>query len=95
MKSSEHVTLTDTEAVKKLLKAATSSQKRGTYTWNILSGIRAEVGKYALCYGTTAAGKSFSSKYRQYEFKRSTVNNWKKNYKRSGVERRGQFTKVA
>ena len=64
MKSSEHVTSKDEEAVKKILKAATSCQKRGKYTLNIPSGIRAEVGKYALCYGATAARKSFSSKYR-------------------------------
>ena len=73
MKSPEHVTLADAEAVNIELKAATSIHKRGKYSLNIPSRIRTETGKYALCYGTEAARKRFSSKYLQYEFKRSTL----------------------
>ena len=65
MKSSEKVTSTDAEAVKKELKAAISIQKRGRYELNIPSRIKTEVGKYALRYGTQAARKRFSSKYPQ------------------------------
>ena len=78
MKSSEHVTLADAETVNEELIIPTSVQERGKYALNIPSGIRAEVGKYALCSGTQAARKRFSSKYPQHELKRSTVNNWKK-----------------
>ena len=61
VKSSDHVN--------KDLKVATSVQKRAQYALNISSSIKADVGKYALCYGTQAARKRFSSKYPQYEFK--------------------------
>ena len=44
MKSSEHVTLANAQAMKKELKAATSIQKRGKYALNIPSHIRAEAG---------------------------------------------------
>ena len=70
VKSSDHV--------KKELKCATLIQERGQYALNISSNIKAEVGKYALCYGTQAARKRFSSKYPQYEFKQSTINTRKR-----------------
>ena len=63
LKSAELVTLADGE------KIATSVQKRGKYTLNIQSRIRAEVGKYVLCCGTQPARKCFSSKYLQHELK--------------------------
>ena len=86
VKSSEHVTLADAEAVNKELKVATSIQKRREYALNTPSRIRAEVGKYALRYDTQGARKRFSSKYPQYEFKRSN--------RREPESREGQFTKV-
>ena len=52
---------------------------------NTPARIRAEVGKYVLCYGTQAARKGFSPKYSEYEIRQKTVNNWEKNYKRSAV----------
>ena len=76
----EHVTSADAAAVNTELKTASSIQRRGKYVLNIPPRIKAEVGKYALSYGTQAARKSFSSKYPQYEFKRSTVNNWKNKF---------------
>ena len=88
------VTLADAESVNKELKAATSIQKRGKYELNIPSCIRAEVGKYALCYGTQHARKRSSSKYLQYGFKRSTVNKWKKKITKDPESIQGQFTKV-
>ena len=42
VKSSEHVTLADAEAVNKELKSVTSIQKRRKYELNILSRMRAE-----------------------------------------------------
>ena len=76
------------------LKAATSIQKRGKYAFSIPSRIRAKIRKYALFYGTQAARKHFSSKYPQYEFKQSTVNNWKKKITKDPESREGKFTKV-
>ena len=61
VKSSDHVN--------KELKATTSIQERGQNAMNISSNIKAGVGKYAMCYGTQAARKRFSSKYPQYELK--------------------------
>ena len=52
VKLSEHVCLIDAEAVNKELTIATSIQKRGNYSLNISSHIKAEVGKYALYYST-------------------------------------------
>ena len=61
---------------------------------NIPPCIRAKTGKYALCYGTQPVRKRFSSKYPQYEFKWSTVNNWKKKLTIDPQSRKGQFTKA-
>ena len=61
---------------------------------NIPSCIRAEIGKCALCYGKQPARKHFSSNYPQYEFKWSTVNNWKKKLSKNPQSREGQFTKA-
>ena len=94
VKSSGHATLADAEAANKELKVANSIQKRRKYALNIPSRIRAEVGKYALRYDTQGARKRFSSKYPQYEFKRSIVNNWKEKTTREPESREGQFTKV-
>ena len=63
MKSLKRVTLVDANTVSKELETSTSIQKRGKYALNIPSRIRAEVGKNALCYGTQAVRKHFSSKY--------------------------------
>ena len=52
--------------------------------------MRAEVGKYVLCYGTQAARKGFSPRYSEYEIKQKTVNNWEKKLQKI----RSQFPKV-
>ena len=93
-KSSEYVTLADAEAINKELKAAASIHKRLKFTLNIPSCMRAEVGKYALCYGPQADRKRFSRKYPQYEFKPSTVNNWNKKITKDPKSREDQFIKV-
>ena len=41
-----------------------------------------------------AARKRFSSKYLQYEFKRSAVNNWKKKISKDPKSGERQFSKV-
>ena len=65
------------------------------HLWTTASSrVRAEVGKYALCYSTQAATKRFSSEYPPYDFKRSTVNNWKKKITKDPESRDVQFTKV-
>ena len=78
MKSLEHISLADAVAVNRELKGEISIQKTGKFTLNIPSHTTAEFGKCALYNGTQTAKKRFSSKYSQYEFKRSTVKNWKK-----------------
>ena len=92
LKSTEDVIFA--EAVKKELKATTSIQNRGKYALNIPSRIRTEVGKFALCYGTQSARKSFRLKYAQYEFKRSTLNERKEKIMKDSESREDQFTKL-
>ena len=75
---SQYITPADVDAVNKELKAVTSVKKRRKYGSNISPRVKVEVGKYALSNSTKAALKRFSLKYPQYEFKRVTVNNWKK-----------------
>ena len=94
MKSSEHVSLADAEVVNRELKGEVSIQKRGKFALHTPSRLTAEVGKFALCNGTQAAKKRISLKYPQYEFKRSTVNNWKKKISKDLVSREDKFTKV-
>ena len=57
MNSLGYISLGNAESVNKELEAATSIHKRRKYALNIPSHIRAEVGKYTLCYGTQAAKK--------------------------------------
>ena len=45
-----------------------------------------------LCQGIQAARKRFSSKYLQYEFKQSTVNNKKNKITKGPESQEGQFT---
>ena len=47
-----------------------------------------------MCYVTQTARKRFSLKCPQNEFKRSTVNNWKKEITKSPESREGQLTKA-
>ena len=84
----------DAAAVNTELKTASSIQRRGKYVLNIPPGIKAEVGKYALCYGTQAARKRLSSKYPQYEFKQSTVSNWKNKFTKYLDRTEDKFNKV-
>ena len=89
MRVSQNIIPADADAVNKELKAVISIKKRGKYASNIPPRVKVEVGKYALSNSMKAALKRFSSKYRQYEFKQVTINNWKKkNYQRPGVRGR-------
>ena len=57
--------------------------------------MKEEVGKYALTYGTNAAIKRFSTKYTQYDFIRTTVNNWKSRFaNKQGGAKSQMFSKV-
>ena len=94
MKSLGYISLGNAESVNKELEAATSIHKRRKYALNIPSHIRAEVGKYTLCYGTQAAKTCFSLTYTQYEFKQCTVNNWKKKITKDRESREGLFSKA-
>ena len=69
-------------------------QERRQYALNISSNKEAEVGKYALCYGTQAARRRFSSKYPQYKFKRNTENTWEKIFTKDRELRVGQLTRA-
>ena len=94
MKSLENISLADAEAVNGELKGEISIQKRGKFTLNIPSRITAEFGKCALCNGTQTAKKRFSSKYSQHEFKRSTVKNWKKKFRKMWSQEKANSPKL-
>ena len=88
---SQNITPADADTVNKGLNAVTSVKKRGKYTSNIPPRVKIEVGKYTLSNGTKAALKHFSSKYPQYEFKRVTINNWKKKIPKDQESGEGNF----
>lgn len=56
------------------MKAAPSIQRKGKVALYIPLHIRVEVGKYTLCCGTQAARENFASKYPQYKFEQTSVN---------------------
>ena len=91
MRVSQNITPADADAVNKELKAVTSIKKRGKHASNIPLRVKFEVGKYALINGMKAALKLFSSKYPQYEFKRVTINNWKKKILKNQESGEGNF----
>ena len=88
---SQNIIPADADAVNKELKAVTSVQKRGKYASKIPPRVKVEVGKYALSNDTKAALKCFSLKYPQYEFKRVTINNWKKKILKDQESGEGNF----
>ena len=55
-----------------------SVQPRRHYNTSVPERIRNEVGEYALINGTKSALEKFNTKYPQYTFLRTSVNNWKK-----------------
>ena len=55
-----------------------SVQPRKHYNISVPERIKNEVGEYALINGTKSALEKFNTKYPQYSFVRTSVNNWKK-----------------
>ena len=55
-----------------------SVQPRKHYNTSIPERIKNEVGEYALINGTKSVLEKFNKKYPQYNFVRTSVNNWKK-----------------
>ena len=55
-----------------------SVQTRKHYNTSVPERIKNEVGMYALINGTKSALEKFNTKYPQYTFIRTSVNNWKK-----------------
>lgn len=55
-----------------------SVQTRKHYNTSVPERIKIEVGEYALINGTKSALEKFNTKYPQYTFIRTSVNNWKK-----------------
>ena len=91
LRVSQNITPADADAASKVVKAVTSVKERGKYASNIPPRVKVEVAKYALSNGTKAALKRFSSKYPQYEFKRVTINNWKKKIPKDQESGEGNF----
>jgi len=54
------------------------STSRSSHYASIPETIRAEVAKYALVHGTSAALTKFSNKYPKLTFRRTTINSWKR-----------------
>ena len=55
-----------------------SVQTRQHYNTSVPERIKIEVGEYPLINGTKSALEKFNTKYPQYTFIRTSVNNWKK-----------------
>ena len=55
-----------------------SVQPRKHYNTSVPKWIKNELGEYALINGTKSALEKFNTKYPQYTFVRTSVNNWKK-----------------
>ena len=55
-----------------------SVQPRKHYNTSVSERIKNEFGQYALVNGTKSALEKFKTKYPQYTFVRTSVNNWKK-----------------
>ena len=55
-----------------------SVQPRKHYNTSVPERIKNEVGEYALINGTKSALEKFNTKYPQYTFVKTSVNNWKK-----------------
>ena len=85
VKATGNVTAADASAVNAELESFSKKKERqgSSYSTNIPSCIKEEVGKYVHTYGTQAAIKRFKSKY---TFLRTTINNWKRKFnKKEGV----------